>query len=117
MSGMFKVLIGNRVKLQLDIARAVSRVFIDPTHLERTLLNLVLNARDAMPRGGKLSIETSNVYLDEAYAREHVSVVPGDYVMLAISDTGCGMSEETRRYWDAQAATFDDEAADGDECC
>ena len=60
-------------------------------------MNLVINARDAMPKGGKLSIETTNVDLDESYAREHHSVAPGHYVMLAISDTGCGMNEQTRQ--------------------
>jgi signal transduction histidine kinase/ActR/RegA family two-component response regulator len=69
---------------------------VDPNQLENALLNLVINARDAMQRGGKLTIETANLYLDENYAATDPEVLPGQYIMLAVTDTGTGMSEEVR---------------------
>ncbi len=69
---------------------------VDPTQLENVLLNLTINARDAMPDGGTLTIETSNVYLDDQFAASHMQVVPGDYVQMAVSDTGLGMSPDTK---------------------
>jgi signal transduction histidine kinase len=94
---MLRRMIGEDIELRVISEADLGNIKADPVQLEQVIMNLVVNARDAMPRGGKLSIETSNVYLDESYAREHVSVDPGEYVMLAISDTGCGMNEETRQ--------------------
>ena len=93
---MLRRMIGEDVELRVSPGPDLGNIKADPVQLEQVIMNLAVNARDAMPKGGKLSIETSNIYLDESYARDHVSVVPGDYVMLAISDTGCGMDEETR---------------------
>jgi signal transduction histidine kinase/ActR/RegA family two-component response regulator len=95
---MLRRMIGEDIELRVISETDLGNIKADPVQLEQVIMNLVVNARDAMPRGGKLSIETSNVYLDESYAREHVSVDPGEYVMLAISDTGCGMDEETRQH-------------------
>ena len=95
---MLRRMIGEDVELLVSAQADLGNIKADPVQLEQVIMNLVVNARDAMPRGGKLSIETSNVYLDESYARDHVTVEPGEYVMLAISDTGCGMNEETRQH-------------------
>jgi PAS domain S-box-containing protein len=96
MTGMLRRLISEDVELTTVPDRALGRVKADPTQLEQVLLNLALNARDAMPGGGRLTIETANVDLDETYARGHVAVRPGPHVMLAVSDTGVGMDAATQ---------------------
>lgn len=98
-SGMEKILhrlIGEDIDIVNKHASNLGKVKADPGQIEQVLMNLVINARDAMPNGGKLTIETANVELDETYATQHVAVTPGPYVMLAVTDTGCGMDEQTR---------------------
>ncbi|HEY8370269.1 MAG TPA: response regulator [Thermodesulfobacteriota bacterium] len=98
-SGMLPLvrqLAGDRVQVVTALAPSLGRIRTDPAQIEQVLTNLVVNARDAMPDGGTLTIETANTDLDVSYARRHVSVRPGAYVLLAVSDTGIGMSRETR---------------------
>jgi PAS domain S-box-containing protein len=96
MEPMLSRLIGEDIELAVVPAAGLDRVKADPGQIEQVIVNLVVNSRDAMPQGGRLTIETANVELDEAYARRHVSVPAGQYVMLAVSDSGSGMDEQTR---------------------
>ena len=93
METLLRRLIGEDIELVTVTQSDLSSVKADPGQIERVILNLVLNARDAMPKGGKLTIETADADLDEVYAEAH-SVTPGTYVMLAVSDTGCGIDKE-----------------------
>jgi PAS domain S-box-containing protein len=92
---LLRRLLGEDIHMHTDLAAEVGTIKADPSQIEQVLMNLVVNARDAMPHGGKLIIETTNVELDQGYASEHVSVKPGRFVMLAVSDSGMGMSPET----------------------
>jgi PAS domain S-box-containing protein len=96
MEPMLGRLIGEDIDLAVIPAEGLGRIKADPGQLEQVIINLVVNARDAMPEGGRLTIETADVELDAAYASRHVTVPPGPHVMLAVTDTGEGMDEQTR---------------------
>ena len=95
--GMIRRIIGEDIELRVVLSRDLWRTLVDPGQLEQVLMNLVVNARDAMLKGGSLTIETGNVFLDQAYADAHVGAASGPHVMLAISDTGVGMDRATQQ--------------------
>lgn len=97
MSDLLRRTLGETVRVETVLAGGVWRASADANQLENALLNLAVNARDAMPDGGRLTIETGNAYLDEGYAANHEEVQPGQYVTLAVTDTGTGMSKDTLR--------------------
>ena len=92
---LLRRLLGEHIDLRTNLGEELGTIKADPSQVEQVLMNLVVNARDAMPEGGRLIIETCNAELDQKYASEHVTVKAGPYVMLAVSDTGSGMSAET----------------------
>jgi two-component system cell cycle sensor histidine kinase/response regulator CckA len=93
---MLRRLVGEDVELVTLTSKPVGKVKADQGHVEQVVMNLVINARDAMPKGGKLTIETADVVLDETYAEAHLGARPGPHVMLAVSDTGMGMDKATQ---------------------
>jgi PAS domain S-box-containing protein len=95
MDKMLQRILGADVDLVSLPRQPLGRVRVDPSSIEQVIMNLVVNARDAMPTGGKLTMETDNVVLDEAYARDHLGVTPGAHVMLAVTDTGSGIEKAT----------------------
>ena len=96
MSGHLRRTLGEEFKIETVLAGGIWRVSADANQLENALLNLAVNARDAMPSGGRLTIETANAHLDEAFAAVN-GVLPGHYVMVAASDTGLGMRAKSAR--------------------
>ncbi|RLB04099.1 MAG: hypothetical protein DRG59_10770 [Deltaproteobacteria bacterium] len=98
MGKLLRRLIGEDIELVEILDENLGNINADKAQIEQVIMNLAVNARDAMPNGGKLTIETANVELDEVYARSHASVTPGSYVLLAITDTGHGIDKETQSY-------------------
>jgi two-component system, cell cycle sensor histidine kinase and response regulator CckA len=92
---LLRRLIGEHIEMVTMTSPNLGSVKADPGQIESVIFNLAVNARDAMPNGGKMTLETANVELDEAYGRQHLGATPGRYVMLAVSDTGVGMDEKT----------------------
>jgi signal transduction histidine kinase/CheY-like chemotaxis protein len=94
MSDLFRSTLGEHVRIETIAAAGLWTLYTDAQQLENAILNIAVNARDAMPDGGKLTIETGNTYLDDAYCRLHPEITPGQFVMIAITDTGTGMPPE-----------------------
>ena len=96
MEPMLRPLIGEHIELVTSLDPALGHVKADPGQIEQVVMNLAVNACDAMPHGGRLTVTTAHSERDDAYARAHIGVTPGRYVLLAVSDTGCGMDAETQ---------------------
>src|SRR5207244_4971846 len=95
MTNLLTRTLGETIAIETALASGIWRVLTDPNQLESAILNLAVNARDAMPQGGKLTIETANAYLDDAYVEPFEQLKPGQYVMIAVTDSGVGMESQT----------------------
>src|SRR5436309_10531824 len=93
---LLRRLVGEVVEFNTRLSPTTGRVKVDPGQLEQVIMNLAVNARDAMPNGGKLTLESANVDLDERYAGDHYPAKAGPFVLIAVSDTGIGMTDETQ---------------------
>jgi CheY-like chemotaxis protein len=98
MEKMLQPIIGENTRVEIKLTPDLWPIKADPIQLEQVIANLAVNARDAMPDGGQLTIETANAILDQTYPASHFELQPGEYVLLAISDTGCGMNEKTKAH-------------------
>ena len=98
MGDMLRRLIGEDIEVSFSLAESLWPIDVDPTQMVQIVMNLAVNARDAMPSGGKLTIETANVKLNGEYIKTHLKVAPGNYVRLVVTDTGIGMDEETSQH-------------------
>src|ERR1700747_2690314 len=96
MERLLRPLIGENIELAQKLTAGLGRTGADAGQLEQVIMNLVVNAKDAMPNGGKIIIQTANVTLDDSLRREHTFIHPGPYVMLSVTDTGVGMDQETQ---------------------
>src|SRR5260370_41418777 len=96
MEVLLRRLIGAKIELKISLDSSLGAIKADPGQIAQILLNLAVNARDCMPTGGYLTIEACNVEIDESYREQHPAAIPGRYVLLAITDTGCGMDRETQ---------------------
>lgn len=97
MEKMLRRMVPENIGFQLVLEPDLGNIKADPGQMEQVIMNLVVNARDAMPGGGRLMIKTENIYLDDDYVSQHIEIVPGPFVKVILSDTGLGMDEETRR--------------------
>src|ERR1700748_670927 len=95
MSDLLRTTLGEQIRIESVAAAGLWTLHADAQQLENAILNIAVNARDAMPEGGKMTIETGNAYLDEAYCRQNPEIEPGQFVMIAVTDNGAGMSPET----------------------
>src|SRR5260370_33807295 len=93
---MLRRIIGEDIQLEVSLSPELPSVKVDPSQIDQVIMNLAVNSRDAMPERGKLTIETADVELTKDYAGRHIGVEAGQYVMLAVSDTGSGMDDATR---------------------
>jgi PAS domain S-box-containing protein len=97
-NAMLAGLIGDDIEMKMILGSNLDAVKVDPNQIQQVLMNLAINARDAMPKGGKITFQTANVKVDETYAQQHIFIKPGQYVLLSVSDTGIGMDAETQAH-------------------